>query len=142
MRRVVGYFTREGRIIRTSSLGGFLLLYGLAQWRWGRRTTLRYQLESQRIERWLQRVRTLAAIDSGLALEAARCQRLVKGYSDTHARGLKNYETLMSVVDRYAASLAPSTLGALRDAALADEHGNQLRSALQQFDLAVEGFPV
>ncbi|CAM3357129.1 indolepyruvate oxidoreductase subunit beta family protein [Paracidovorax anthurii] len=139
--RWVARFTQEGRIVRTSSLGGFLTLYLLARWRWGRRLTLRYALEDARIETWLQRVRTLAAIDPALALEAARCQRLVKGYSDTHARGLRNYETLMAVVDRHAPSLAPSTLRELRDAALADEHGLKLREGLQRHALIPEGAP-
>lgn len=137
--RLVARFTREGRIVRTSSLGGFLTLYLLARWRSGRRTTLRFQLENQRIEAWLQRIRGLVAIDPALALEAARCQRLVKGYSDTHARGLRNYETLMAVVDRHGPSLAPSILRELREAALADEHGRQLRERLARHDLNLEG---
>jgi indolepyruvate ferredoxin oxidoreductase beta subunit len=55
---------------------------------------------------------------------------LVKGYSDTHSRGLKNYETLMAAVVRAGSMLAPSTLRDLRKAALADEHGNALRELL------------
>ena len=139
LQRVVAHFTREGRVVRTSSLSGFLMLYGLARWRWGRRSTLRYQVETVRIEAWLKRLQQLAAIDPALALEAARCQRLVKGYSDTHARGVKNYELLMSLVDSHAKSLAPSTLGALRDAALADEHGHQLRASIKNLDFRLEG---
>ncbi len=137
--RLVGRFTREGRIVRTSSLGGFITLYLLARWRRGRRSTLRYQLETGRIETWLARIQRLAAIDPALALEAARCQRLVKGYSDTHARGLKNYETLMAVVDRHAATLAPATLRSLRDAALADEHGVKLQDSLRRHALIPQG---
>ncbi|MGC8140668.1 indolepyruvate oxidoreductase subunit beta family protein, partial [Salmonella enterica] len=64
-----------------------------------------------------------------------QCQRLVKGYSDTHVRGLRNYETLMQVVDRHARALAPAVLRELRDAALADEHGHKLRASLQQHAL-------
>ncbi len=139
--RLVGRFTREGRIVRTSSLGGFLTLYLLARWRRGRRSTLRYQLETGRIETWLARIQRLAAIDPALALEAARCQRLVKGYSDTHARGLKNYETLMAVVDRHAATLAPATLRSLRDAALADERGVKLDESLRRHALIPQGIP-
>ncbi|MFX6040758.1 DUF6537 domain-containing protein, partial [Acinetobacter baumannii] len=78
---------------------GFLLLYGLSRWRRFRRVTLRYAQETERIERWWQRVTALAAVNPALALEVAQCQRLVKGYSDTHVRGLRNYETLMQVVD-------------------------------------------
>lgn len=139
LNRLVARFTQEGRIVRTSTLGGFLTLYLLARWRRGRRTTLRFQLEQQRIEAWLQRLGALVAIDPALALEAARCQRLVKGYSDTHARGLRNYETLMAVIDRHGPSLAPSVLRELRDAALADEHSRQLRERLVRHSLTPEG---
>uniref|UniRef100_C5CLC1 Putative indolepyruvate oxidoreductase subunit B n=1 Tax=Variovorax paradoxus (strain S110) TaxID=543728 RepID=C5CLC1_VARPS len=135
--RFVARFTQQGRVIRTSSLTGFLLLYGLARWGRWRRTTLRYAIENGRIEAWLARLRVLAAVNPQLALEAARCQRLVKGYSDTHARGLRNYETLMSVVDRHPHALAPLTLKELRDAALADEHGHQLDACLKRLALMV-----
>ncbi|AST27398.1 indolepyruvate oxidoreductase subunit beta family protein [Ralstonia pseudosolanacearum] len=137
--RLVARFTRQGRVVKTSSLGGFLLLYTLARWGRWRRTTLRYALENARIEAWLRRVRAVAAINPALALETAQCQRLVKGYGDTHARGLKHYETLMTVVDRHADTLPPQTLRELRDAALADEHGNQLRACLQRHAFSVEG---
>ncbi|MFJ3315627.1 indolepyruvate oxidoreductase subunit beta family protein [Herbaspirillum huttiense] len=133
--RLVRRYTQEGRVIKTSSLPGFLLLYGLSRWRRFRRVTLRYAQETERIERWWQRVTALAAVNPALALEVAQCQRLVKGYSDTHVRGLRNYETLMQVVDRHARALAPAVLRELRDAALADEHGHKLRASLQQHAL-------
>ena len=50
----------------------------------------------------------------------AQCQRLVKGYSDTHERGLRNYETVMAALRRAVDALAPATLLELRNAALAD----------------------
>ena len=82
--------------------------------------------------------RTDGALNPALAVEIAECQRLVKGYSDTHERGLRNYEMLMAAVERAGARLAPATLRELRDAALADEHGNKLRAALAQHALAEE----
>lgn len=137
--RLVVRCTQQGRTIKTSALSGFLLLYGLSRWRRWRRVTLRYSQENARIEVWLKRLHTLAAIDPALALEAVQCQRLVKGYSDTHARGLKNYETLMTVVDKHLRFMAPATLRELRDAALADEHGYKLRECLQRHALPLEG---
>jgi indolepyruvate ferredoxin oxidoreductase beta subunit len=137
----VARFTTAGRVVRTSGLGGFLLLYLLARWKRGRRTTLRYALENARIETWLARIRSAAGVDAVLALEIARCQRLVKGYGDTHARGLKNYEALMAVVDRHLRSLAPRTLRELREAALADEHGHQLRACLDRHAFSLGGQP-
>ncbi|WP_120296899.1 indolepyruvate oxidoreductase subunit beta family protein [Paraburkholderia sp. BL23I1N1] len=128
--RIVRRVTSAGRVVTTSSLRGYLLLYALSRARRWRRVTLRYALENARIEEWLQHVIVAARRNPVLAIEVAQCQGLVKGYSDTHSRGLKNYETLMAAVGRAGAMLAPSTLRDLRKAALADEHGNALRALL------------
>ncbi|KFK95701.1 MULTISPECIES: indolepyruvate oxidoreductase subunit beta family protein [unclassified Serratia (in: enterobacteria)] len=133
--RLLGKITRQGRVIKTSSFHGFMLLYLLASWRRGRRCTLRHQRETARIEAWLQRVTKAAAMNPALAQEVVQCQRLVKGYSDTHARGWRNFQTLMDVVDRYGSRLAPASLHALREAALADEQGDQLRACQQRLAL-------
>jgi indolepyruvate ferredoxin oxidoreductase beta subunit len=135
LHRLVARFTHKGRVVQTSSLPSFLLLWGLARWRVGRRSTLRYQLEHARIERWLARVNGYAATHPALALEIVKSQRLVKGYGDTHARGLRNYETLMALLDRRGTALAPELLRKLCEAALADEHGEALRDALARLEL-------
>jgi indolepyruvate ferredoxin oxidoreductase beta subunit len=135
-RRIVEGMTRKGRVVTTSSLRGFLLLYvvsGMKRWR---RSTLRYQAETRRIDDWLARVAAAAALNPQLATEVAQCQRLVKGYSDTFERGLRNFETVMAAVDRAGARIAPATVRDLRDAALADEKGDKLRAALQRHGLA------
>ncbi|CAG2141534.1 indolepyruvate oxidoreductase subunit beta family protein [Cupriavidus numazuensis] len=129
-------FTKAGRVVTTSSLRGYLMLWTVARLRAIRRSTLRYALETERIEGWLRQVLDAARINPALALEVVQCQRLVKGYSDTHVRGLTNYQTLMSAVVRAGAHLAPATLRELREAALADEHGNKLRALLAQHALA------
>ncbi len=130
-RRLVERFTQHGRIVKTSSLHGFLLLYALAGARRWRRGSLRYEVENARIEDWLERIHQTAASDPALALEIARCQRLVKGYSDTHERGLRNFEKLMAAARRMTGvPQAAATLHRLRDAALADEHGHALDAAL------------
>ena len=134
-RALVERATRKGRVVQTSSLGGFLLLYTLAGLKRWRRGSLRYQVENRRIEDWLERIAAAAAINPQLAAEVAQCQRLVKGYGDTHERGVSNYETLMDVVRRAGARLAPATLRELRDAALADEAGTQLGAALVRLSL-------
>jgi len=135
-RRLVERFTRKGRVIATSSLRGFLMLYLLAGMKRWRRGSLRYAVETPRIEQWLEQIAEAAAINPRLAVEVAQCQRLVKGYSDTHARGLRNFETLMAATRRAGAALAPATLRELRDAALADEHGDKLRATLARHALA------
>ncbi len=134
-RRVIERFTRKGRVVTTSSLRGFLLLYAVASLKRWRRNTLRHADETGRIERWLGRVEATAAVNPQLAVEVVQCQRLVKGYSDTHARGLRNFETVMGVVERRGRDLAPATLRELREAALADERGEALRATLGRHGL-------
>jgi indolepyruvate ferredoxin oxidoreductase, beta subunit len=134
-RGLLGRFTRSGRTVRTSSLGGFLLLYSITGMRRMRRSSLRFGVEMRRIEAWLARIAVTATADARLALEVARCQRLVKGYGDTHARGWRNFERLMQAVDGLndpvGASPEPAaTLRSLRDAALADDTGAALDGAL------------
>jgi indolepyruvate ferredoxin oxidoreductase beta subunit len=135
-RRMVERLTERGRVVTTSSLGGFLLLYAIAGLRRFRRASLRFAIEDARIEAWLAEIARVAAINPALAVEVAQCQRLVKGYGDTHERGWQCFKVLMGVVARAAAALAPATLAELRDAALADEHGLALKAALARHALA------
>ncbi len=134
--KLVGHFTQKGRIIQTTSLHGYSVLWFMSRFRHIRRSTLRFKLETERIEGWLGRIEKAAQHNPALAVEVARCQGLVKGYSDTHARGLANFQTVMAAVDRAGAHLAPATLADLRNAALADEHGNKLRDSLSRHALA------
>ncbi len=129
---------RKGRHIQTAHISGFLLLYTVARLRRWRRGTLRYRLEQERIGAWLDHVKSLAAKPGGYdaAVELAECQRLVKGYSDTHERGLKNYDVVSDAVRRFAdrPDLA-AIIKRLRTAALADEEGKQLRAVLSELEL-------
>jgi indolepyruvate ferredoxin oxidoreductase, beta subunit len=132
--RLLAPLFRRGRHLNTAKLSGFLPLYLLARLRRFRRGTLRYRVEQERIAAWLART-TAAAGEYELAVEIAECQRLIKGYGDTHARGLKSYGIIMQFVDRSAgrADLA-ATVRRLRSAALADEEGRALESTLHELD--------
>ncbi|HET6182026.1 MAG TPA: DUF6537 domain-containing protein [Acetobacteraceae bacterium] len=131
-RALVARATRRGRRIETTSATGYLLLRAVAGLRRWRRRTLRYAEEQARIEDWLARIVRSAAQNPPLALEVARCQRLVKGYGDTHARGWANFKTLMAAADRMADEpQAAARLAALREAALADDSGQALAKALE-----------
>jgi indolepyruvate ferredoxin oxidoreductase beta subunit len=136
LRSAVERATRNGRVVTTSSLGGFLLLRTVAAMRRWRRATTRFAAEDAAIEVWLARIEATARTHPELAVEVARCQRLVKGYSDTHARGVRNFETVMAAVAKGGATLAPATLRDLREAALADEHGHALGATLARHALA------
>ena len=132
-RSLVGRWTRSGRVVQTSSLRGYLLLYAVASLRGWRPRSLRYQVEQQRIEAWLADVTRLLPAQAALALEVARAQQLVKGYGDTHARGWRHFEMIMGQLD----ALSPRADGASRlrtlvAAALADDGGQALQQALRQ----------
>jgi len=135
-RALVERWTEKGKVVTTSSLSGFLLLYAIAGLRRFRRKSVRFAVEAERIDAWLAEIVRVAALDPALAVEVAQCQRLVKGYGDTHERGWRNFGVLMGVVGRAGAALAPATLAELRDAALADEHGHGLAAALRHHALA------
>jgi indolepyruvate ferredoxin oxidoreductase beta subunit len=83
------------RRVRTDTVVGFLLLYVVAGLRRWRPRTLRHAREWDRIGRWLATVRAVAPEDQALAMELLVNQRLIKGYSDTHARGLDKFSRVM-----------------------------------------------
>ena len=134
-RRIVERVAARGRVVRTSALRGFLMLWAIAGLRRFRRSTLRFHAETARIETWLHDVEQAASRSPLLALEITRCQRLVKGYGDTHERGLRNFEILRGTWRRTDRDITPQLLRELRDAALADEHGERLRIVLEQHRL-------
>ncbi|HEY1144773.1 MAG TPA: indolepyruvate oxidoreductase subunit beta family protein [Allosphingosinicella sp.] len=124
---------RKGRHVTTTSVGWFLALSVLAGLRRWRRGTLRYALEQARIEQWLSLVRRTAATDPVVATELVLCQRLIKGYGDTFARGLANYTRIIEawgVLEGKAGAAA--NLRRLREAALADEEGRALDAAMAE----------
>ncbi len=133
-RRLVDRLASRGRVVRTSSLRGFLLLWALAGLRRWRRGTLRFEQEQRRIDIWLGDIRTVAAADLPLAVEITRCQRLVKGYGDTHERGWANFQRLRTAWA--GRPLSAAALADLRSAALADEQGHALQAALQRHAIA------
>jgi len=135
-RRMVEHWTQKGRVIQTSSVRGYLLLRTVAAMKRFRRSTLRYAEENRRIEAWLGRIEAIGGHNPALALEVAYCQRLVKGYSDTHERGIRHYDLVMQALDQSAGSFSPTTLRELREAALADDVGHVLRDALARHALA------
>ena len=121
----------KGRRVRTSSLPGFLMLWALSKGRHVRRSTLRFTREDAAITAWLSRIADAVALDYTLGLEMVKCQSLVKGYGETHERGMRNFSTLMQVYDACRADIKfAARLKALREAALADDEGKALAAAL------------
>jgi indolepyruvate ferredoxin oxidoreductase beta subunit len=113
-----------GRRIRTTTVGGFLLLRAIAGLRRWRRATGRFRQENDRIAAWLAAIERHAAERYELAVELARSQRLVKGYGETYERGWRNYSALAQQLEVLAARPDGAVLlSRLQQAALADEEG-------------------
>ncbi len=124
-----------GLHVRTSSVTGFLLLWILARLKGLRRGMHRFREEQERIETWLERVGEARVTSPTLALEAAKCANLVKGYGDTHERGVRNFERTMGCLAACAAAPDPAaSLRTLREAALADPDGGKLDAAIAALD--------
>jgi indolepyruvate ferredoxin oxidoreductase beta subunit len=148
-RRVIGLAERRrwlGRVyfgmeIETSSVAGFLRLRLLAKLKWWRPRSFRFAEEQAQIEAWLRSVREAALLSPALALEVAECARLVKGYGETHRRGLANYHEIVArlihpaLTGALAPALAADAIASARTAALADPEGDSLARCLAEVAL-------
>jgi indolepyruvate ferredoxin oxidoreductase beta subunit len=120
-----------GRRISTNRLRGFLPLWLMSNLRPWRRGSYRFATEQRRIETWLAHVNEAASADHDLACELAELPTLLKGYGETHERGLQNFERILGVLAAVKAASRPATaLKRLREAALSDEEGAALASAI------------
>jgi indolepyruvate ferredoxin oxidoreductase beta subunit len=117
----------NGQRLRPHTVRDQLMLQGLAALRRWRRRSQRHGVEMAHIAQWLNAVKDLMVNDYALALELIRCRRLVKGYSDTHARGQSKFDKLLrAAVLLKGRPSAAADLATLRTAALADPQGTQL----------------
>jgi indolepyruvate ferredoxin oxidoreductase beta subunit len=128
--RLYGWLDRrvsKGRRVRTYSPGWFMVLYCVAGLRRLRRMSLRHTEETRRRADWLTTARALARHNYALGLEVVKCQRLIKGYSDTHARGLSKFDKVIAEIVRIAdRDDAVKWAGHLRNAAIKDGEGADL----------------
>lgn len=131
MARLDRWFNR-GRRLRTDSLRAFVMLYVLGGLRRYRLRTLRHAQEMAHLDRWLDAALGYLPQNYHLAVEVIRCRRLVKGYSDTHARGHSKFDRVLEGVAMVAGREdAADWARRLREAALMDEDGKALDGALQ-----------
>ncbi|WP_326522985.1 indolepyruvate oxidoreductase subunit beta family protein [Sphingomonas sp.] len=123
----------RGRHVRTTGMRWFIALRCVAALRAIRRSTLRFADEQQRIDDWLDLIRTTAMADRAAAAELARCQQLIKGYSDTFDRSLANFATVIATARTLVGRPdAAAVIARLRAAALADEKGAALACAVRE----------
>ncbi|PHS26252.1 MAG: indolepyruvate oxidoreductase subunit B [Robiginitomaculum sp.] len=132
-KRALGLFFGKGRRIETTSLHGFFLLRLISAFKPLRRYSLRFDVETKRIESWMQNVVDTAPDHYALACEIAGLQRLIKGYGDTHSHGLRNVAKITEALGSFAKmKSAHTTLKALKEASLQDEDGLALSAALKK----------
>ena len=122
----------RGRRVRTDTILGFVQLYLVAGLRRRRRGTLRHQIETDHRMAWLDLALHTARTDYALAVEILACRRLIKGYSDTHARGTSKYDRVIGALEMlHGRADAADWLRRLREAALQDADGVALEGALR-----------
>jgi indolepyruvate ferredoxin oxidoreductase, beta subunit len=130
--RTIDKIVNKGRRVRSGTIFWFLALYGLSELRPYRRGTLRHHHERAHIEQWLARAEAQAKSNYDLAVQILAARRLVKGYSDTHARGLSKFDRVLSAVPQLEKRAdGGQWLGRLIKAALLDEEGTALDGALK-----------
>ena len=130
-RRVLGAVFERPRRVRTSTIWGFGQLWLVARLRPRRRRLLRHGREMAHMRAWLDAVVGQVGRDYALAVELLVCRRLVKGYSDTHARGAGKFDRVMAAVALVEGRAdAAAWVRRLREAALADAEGALLDGAI------------
>lgn len=131
-RQLLGRFTQKGRIVKTTSLRGYLLLYFIASLRVTRPYSLRFLHEQERINAWLKCIADLIHTNSKLALQVIKAQQLVKGYGDTHSRGWRNFQRLISALPLFQNDAdAAEKLRQLQKIALNDDTEQALLTSLR-----------
>ena len=128
--KLINHLFNRGHRMRTDTMGAFLTLYLLGGLKGWRLRTWRHSQEVEHLEGWINTaLGYLPQYD--LAVEVIRCRRLIKGYSDTHARGMSKFDRVLEgiaiVAGREDAALWAARL---REAALLDEEGKALDGAL------------
>jgi indolepyruvate ferredoxin oxidoreductase beta subunit len=141
-RKLVGWAERSGKLdaynvgmhVKTSGIGGFLLVRALAKLKSWRPRSLRYADEQALIERWLGALRDAQPKGTALAIEIAQCAGLLKGYGETHRRGLANFLAIFDALIENPATADPveqaAAIRKAREAALADPEGLALERNL------------
>jgi indolepyruvate ferredoxin oxidoreductase beta subunit len=94
--------------VRTTSVLGFLQLWGLGRLRVLRPRSLRYRRESALMARWERAVLKTSALDHDLGCEVAEMAAVVKGYGDVRRR-------LAGALGRFLDEVLPGAVASDRD---------------------------
>ncbi len=133
--RLVGWLdhrVNKGRRVRTYSLPWFLGLYIMGGLRGMRRRSLRHAVETAHRDEWLKAATAAVGTNYQLGVEILQCRRLIKGYSDTHTRGLSKFDKVMSAIKLVEKREdAADWARRLREAALKDGPGQELEGTIK-----------
>jgi indolepyruvate ferredoxin oxidoreductase beta subunit len=108
------------------------MLYIVGGMRGLRRISYRHAIEVVHRDHWLKTATDALAKNYQLGIEILRCRRLVKGYSDTHARGLSKFDKVMAAIGLVEnRDDAADWARRLREAAIKDAAEVELDGAIQ-----------
>jgi len=129
--KALNRFVDRGRRIRTDTIHGFGMLWLIGGLRRFRRSLLRHRVETAHTKGWLALAEAERARDYAVGVEVLKCRRLIKGYSDTHARGQSKFDKVLACLPLLRGRAdAADWLRRLREAALADAEGKMLDGAI------------
>ena len=130
--RLIDKLTSRGRHLRSDRAFSFILLYIMGGLRHWRRRLLRHRAETDHMSKWLDTALARLPRDYLFAVETLKTRRLIKGYSDTHARGLSKFDRVTNGAKLVEGrDDAAEWLARLITAALADPDGEALDGALE-----------
>ncbi len=130
--RLLDRVFNHGRHLRSDGIVAYSALHWLGGLRGWRLRTLRHAHEVAHRDRWFDTALGYAAANNALGVETLKARRLVKGYSDTHARSIGTFATVMDTIALVAdRGDAADWARRLREAALADEKGKALAGAVE-----------
>jgi len=122
----------RGRRISPNTISGYLMLALVAGRGAHRRGSLRHGREIAHIDAWTRDALGALKAHYDLGVAVLACRRLVKGYSDTHARGLSKFDRVMSALPQLKTRDDGAVwLDRLTRAALGDEKGVALDGVLK-----------
>jgi indolepyruvate ferredoxin oxidoreductase beta subunit len=124
-----------GLYVKSHTISGFLMMRALARMRFLRLKSWRYAEEFALTSRWFDAVKSAARVDYRFGVEVAECADLVKGYSQTYRRGVRNFDLIFTRVIEPAiaeARTAAEIVHGARLAAVSDPEGDALDKYLVQ----------
>ncbi len=128
----IDWLVNRGRRVRTDTMFWFTMLYLVSGLRKYRRKLLRHNGELKHLQNLIEKTNAAIEHNYDLAIEIMKCQRLIKGYSDTHKRGISKFEKALTGIKLIEKREdAADWARRLREAALADVGGDRLDDAIK-----------